>query len=66
MAIRRLPPIQNILGIIDNSVQLPDRGAVGDAWYQEGAGLLWIWDEPMIDGSTSVGLRRALPGSRQA
>ena len=42
MGIRKLPPIRAVLGVVDDRAALPARGDVGDAWWDEGAGLLWI------------------------
>ncbi|MFM8283769.1 MAG: hypothetical protein ACKOCW_09455, partial [Planctomycetaceae bacterium] len=45
MARRELPPIHRLLGVIDEVNSLPKHGTVGDSWYEEAAGALWIWDD---------------------
>ena len=38
------PPIRSVLGIVDGLGNLPPSGGVGDAWYEESAGVLWVWE----------------------
>jgi len=45
VAVYEFPPIKTVQGLIDDHKSLPERGAVGDAWYEEHAGLLWVWDQ---------------------
>lgn len=45
MAVSKFPPIKTVHGLIDDHERLPRQGAVGDAWYEEHAGLLWVWDQ---------------------
>ncbi|MFZ4733049.1 MAG: hypothetical protein ACOYK7_10985, partial [Pirellulales bacterium] len=45
MAVSQFPPIKTVHGLIDDHKSLPRQGAVGDAWYEEHAGLLWVWDQ---------------------
>jgi len=41
------PPIQTVHGLIEDHTSLPTHGAAGDAWYEENAGLLWVWDQDL-------------------
>ena len=45
VALRKFPPIQTVHGVVDDEKSLPRRGGIGDAWYEESAGFLWVWDE---------------------
>ena len=47
MSKRDFPPIKTVHGLIDDRASLPREGAVGDAWYEEHAGLLWVWDNDL-------------------
>ena len=62
MARRQLPPIHRLLGIIDDSQSLPLKAAVGDSWYEESAGILWIWDDEHSKWVDLGRLHRASPG----
>ena len=44
MARRTIPPVSRVLGVVDHADSLPKKADLGDAWYDEGAGVLWIWD----------------------
>jgi WD40 repeat protein len=41
---RNIPPVHAVLGIIEDARTLPAQGDLGDAWYEEAKGRLWIWD----------------------
>jgi hypothetical protein len=45
MAIKRFPPVRQILGMVDDRQSLPKKADLGDAYYEESTGLLWVWDE---------------------
>ena len=45
MVNRNIPPVHAVLGIIEDSRTLPAQGDLGDAWYEEAKGRLWIWDD---------------------
>ena len=45
MVNRTIPPIHAVLGIIEDARRLPSQGELGDAWYEESKGRLWIWDD---------------------
>jgi hypothetical protein len=42
---RNIPPVHAVLGIIEDARTLPAQGDLGDAWYEEAKGRLWIWDD---------------------
>ena len=44
MAIKRFPPVRQILGMVDDRRSLPKQADIGDAYYEESTGLLWVWD----------------------
>ncbi|MFM8190188.1 MAG: hypothetical protein ACKN85_17020, partial [Pirellula sp.] len=48
MASIDFPPIETVLGIIDDQRKLPLKGKVGEAWYEENAGRLWVWDGELL------------------
>ena len=48
MSVLKFPPIKTVHGLIDDRTSLPRHGAVGDAWYEEHAGLLWVWDQDRV------------------
>ena len=47
MSTLAFPPIQTVHGLIEDHRSLPPRGVAGDAWYEEHAGLLWVWDQDL-------------------
>jgi len=38
------PRITSVRGVIERPSDLPATGSIGDAWYEESAGKLWVWD----------------------
>lgn len=38
------PRITSVHGVIEGPRDLPATGSIGDAWYEESAGKLWVWD----------------------
>ena len=44
---RNIPPVHAVLGIVEDARTLPERGDLGDAWYEEAKGRLWIWDDKL-------------------
>ena len=42
------PPIATVLGMVDDHKKLPAKGKEGEAWYEENAGLLWVWDGELL------------------
>ena len=38
------PRITSVRGVIEGPNELPATGSIGDAWYEESAGKLWVWD----------------------
>ena len=38
------PRITSVCGVIEGPNELPATGSIGDAWYEESAGKLWVWD----------------------
>ena len=42
------PPIETVLGIVEDQKKLPLKGKVGEAWYEENAGRLWVWDGELL------------------
>ena len=38
------PRIKSVRGVIEGPSELPATGSIGDAWYEESAGKLWVWD----------------------
>lgn len=38
------PRITTVRGVIERPSDLPRTGSTGDAWYEETAGKLWVWD----------------------
>lgn len=61
MARRQLTAISRVVGIIDDPHSLPSKGAAGDSWYEESAGLLWIWDDERSQWVDIGRLHRASP-----
>ncbi|MFY8073934.1 MAG: hypothetical protein ACOVNQ_19735, partial [Pirellula sp.] len=49
MSARNFPPIETVLGLIDDQKKLPVKGSLGDAWYEENAGRLWVWDGELLE-----------------
>ncbi|MEK0424514.1 MAG: hypothetical protein RJB11_605, partial [Planctomycetota bacterium] len=49
MSTRNFPPIETVLGLIDDQKKLPLKGTVGEAWYEENAGRLWVWDGELLE-----------------
>ena len=49
MSSLNFPAIETVLGIIDDQKKLPVKGKVGDAWYEENAGRLWVWDGELLE-----------------
>jgi len=47
LSVLNFPPIKTVHGLIDDHKSLPKHGAAGDAWYEEHAGLLWVWDQEL-------------------
>jgi hypothetical protein len=42
------PRITSVRGLIEGPIDLPATGTIGDAWYEESAGKLWVWDPDAI------------------
>jgi len=42
------PRITSVCGVIGRPSDLPATGSIGEAWYEESVGKLWVWDP---DGS---------------
>ena len=38
------PRIKSVRGVIEGPSDLPATGSIGDAWYEESVGKLWVWD----------------------
>ena len=57
---RTIPPVHAVLGIIEDSRTLPAQGDLGDAWFEEGKGRLWIWDD-IASKWVDLNLWRSLP-----
>ena len=38
------PRITSVRGVIERPSDLPATGTIGEAWYEESIGKLWIWD----------------------
>jgi len=38
------PRITSVCGVIEGPSDLPATGSIGEAWYEESAGKLWVWD----------------------
>ena len=38
------PRITSVRGVIERPSELPATGSLGEAWYEESAGKLWVWD----------------------
>lgn len=38
------PRITSVCGVIERPSDLPATGSIGEAWYEESVGKLWVWD----------------------
>ena len=36
--------IKSVCGVIERPSDLPATGTIGEAWYEESVGKLWVWD----------------------